>query len=433
MTKVKNNQRASTKKIGNKLRGIFIAAFLSTILTSATFAQNKTEYEKVIAAIVEAINNQAPEELDRFLAPDFEMAGHGAPTANRILYVMIRQLNDEVQDFKRVSKTESEGRLTLVYNFTYSRLGERTKIFVFDEDNLLIQMELSEARVYVNIGTDREFTISEQEVITIPIEIRNGIPLAKATVNGKSKTFIIDTGAPWVILNNRYFRNNEDDRESLSEISDVHATHSGGLDVFQVQEFDFFGIRVEESSFVTKNLTHLEEGLDTRIYGLIGYQELRNHDLLFDYANNTLTLILPSATEKYLETRFKQSQIERIPIEMRNHIPIMRGTIGNHEFNIGFDSGASVNLLHKEFLPLIEGHISTMETMDIRGAVATRSAKRGDIDKLSIGNQVFQSTSTVFMDISHLNSEKDGLIGYEILSRQKVLLSYQSRQLIFID
>ena len=429
MTKIKNNP---------KLKSIFLALFLSKILLSATFAQNKTDYEKVIAAIVEAINNQAPEQLERFLAPDFEMAGHRTPVANRLLPVMIRQLNEEVQDFKRVSRTESDGRLTLVYNFVYSRLGERTATFVFNENNLLIQAELLEARVYVKRGDSNEFTISEQEIITIPIEIRNGMPLAKATVNGESKTFIIDTGASVIILNSRYFRNDDDDRTALSEISDVHATHSGGLDVFQVQEFDFFGIRIEESSFATKNLAHLEQSLDTRIYGLIGYEVLRNHDLLFDHANNTLTLILPSATEKYLATRFQQSQIERIPIEMRNHIPVMRGTIGNHEFNIGFDSGAQGNLLNEEFLSLIEGHVSTMETIDVSGIVAIGSAQRGDIDKLSIGNKVFQNTSTIFMDMSHMNTEDstiqlDGLIGYEILSRQRVLLSYQSRELIFID
>ena len=48
-----------------------------------------------------------------------------------------------------------------------------------------------------------------------------------------------------------------------------------------------------------------------------------------------------------------------------------------------------------------------------------------------------QNIVTSFSDISHLNSrwenKIDGLIGYEILSRQKTLVSVHSKKVVFIQ
>lgn len=64
-------------------------------------------------------------------------------------------------------------------------------------------------------------------------------------------------------------------------------------------------------------------------------------------------------------------------------------------------------------------------------------SKNGDIKSLNIGKKRFKHLPTVFSDISHLNArwtnKIDGLLGYEILSRQKLIMSINNKKLIFIE
>ncbi|MDR3287292.1 MAG: hypothetical protein LBT27_07610, partial [Prevotellaceae bacterium] len=75
---------------------------------------------------------------------------------------------------------------------------------------------------------------------------------------------------------------------------------------------------------------------------------------------------------------------------------------------------------------------------DLSGAgKSKKDVTAGKINELTIGDKKFQKVLTVFNDMNHLsmgyNLQLDGLIGYEILSKQKTLLSYQHKKLIFIE
>ena len=63
--------------------------------------------------------------------------------------------------------------------------------------------------------------------------------------------------------------------------------------------------------------------------------------------------------------------------------------------------------------------------------------EKGLLKKVIIGGKRFKNTKTVFSDISHLNNgyklKLDGLMGYELLSKQKTLISYRRKEMIFIE
>ncbi|MCL2041304.1 MAG: pepsin/retropepsin-like aspartic protease family protein [Bacteroidales bacterium] len=277
-----------------------------------------------------------------------------------------------------------------------------------------------------------EYEKSEQQIITIPIQIQSEIPTTKATLNGESKTFIIDSGSPSLVLNGKYFKNEYDDISVMSNISAWGVNSSVSMNIVQIEDFDFYGIKIKENKVTTMDIAHLEQGLDTEIYGLIGYDVYKDYDMLFDYTNNTLTLIQPNVTKNYLETNYKQSKIETLPIEMWKHIPIVKGKIGKMDFNFGIDCGAEANLLDKKFLNSVKEHVLMLENDTLFGVGEAKIVESGTIKELTIGNKNFQNTLTVFNDMIPLK-QLDGLIGYEILSKQKMLLSFQNRFLLFID
>lgn len=65
-----------------------------------------------------------------------------------------------------------------------------------------------------------------------------------------------------------------------------------------------------------------------------------------------------------------------------------------------------------------------------------KEVTKGLIKKTIIGKYKFKNMATVFSSISHLNKgykiNIDGLMGYELLSKQKTLISYKRKELMFI-
>ena len=433
---IKKNKTFEFRGFRGRLKSVFIISLLWVTLLNETFAQRNVECEKIVVETVEAINNKTPEHLEKYLAPDFTFSGQKPPLASLVLNQLVKQLNDEVADYQKISETENNGELTLVYEFTYAKnFGQRTTTFVFNKDNQIAQLDLFTIQVKT-MSDETQVEKGTQEIITIPIQIRNKIPTTKATVNGESRTFIIDNGSPRLILNSKYLESKNDSARSISSVQGVNSSISN-MDIVQMKDFDFYGIKIKESDVLAMDISHLEQELETEIYGLIGYEVYKDYDMLFDYANNTLTLIKPDATKSYLETNYKRRKIETLPIEMLGHIPTVKGKIGKLELNFGVDCGAGGNLLDYKFLNSLKKRVSMLENIDLAGAGETKNVQSGKIKNLTIGKKKFKNTLFVFNDMSHLNSaynlQLDGLVGYEILSNQRILLSFQNRQLLFID
>ena len=185
------------------------------------------------------------------------------------------------------------------------------------------------------------------------------------------------------------------------------------------------------------DLSHLLE--KEEIYGLIGYQTIKDYDWLFDYANKTLTLIKPDKTDDYISKM--QYTTYEFPLKMASetsHIPFVEAKIGKTEVALGIDCGASVNLLDTALFDKLKNDLTNITTTELTGAsVQKAKVQEASVKSLTIGKILFENIPTVFKDMNHLNSQWenniDGLIGYEILSNQKTLVSIKNKKIIFIE
>lgn len=337
-----------------------------------------------------------------------------------------------------MSERHGGNTLTLVYSFTYSKLGERTTTFVFNDENKIKSLELLKATVK---QADKEFKFEKPQakVITVPITLtKNNMIVTQAAINGEKHNFIIDSGCSILYLNSKYFRGNGDEEGArMSSSEDVNGKISGGQDVITADSFDFNGIRGNGMKVMTSDLSHLENG--TEVYGLIGYDVYKDYDLLFDYKHKTLTLIDPDYTETFLkECKY---EYEEVPFEMSKtmrHIPLIKAQIDTASLTLGIDCGAGNNLIDSKRWDEFENMLSRVKTTKLRGISNDEGSEVhvGKLKSLKIGGKTFRHTQTVFNNISHFNRNKDeridGLIGYEVLSRQKTILSYKNKKLIFM-
>lgn len=407
---------------------------IACLIGNSILAQDKKICEKIVGIAIEAVNNSSTNELKKHLASDFTCAGQNGIVAIKVMEQLVTQLNERISDVSKISEQHENGTLTLVYDFNYSKkLGHKNATFVFDTNNQLKQMDLLSVQIK-KVSTKTDFEASARDIISIPMEILDGLIIVTAKLDGFERKFILDSGAPTLYLNSRYFAN--DSIISISSAKGVNSSISG-QDAIRVKTFDFHGIKICNTDFVMSDLSHLLE--KEEIYGLIGYQTIKDYDWLFDYANKTLTLIKPDKTDDYISKM--QYTTYEIPLKMASetsHIPFVEAKIGKTEVALGIDCGASVNLLDTALFDKLKNDLNNITTTELTGAsVQKTKVQEASVKSLTIGKKLFENVPTVFNDMNHLNSQWenniDGLIGYEILSSQKTLVSIKNKKIIFIE
>lgn len=408
--------------------------FVALLCAFHAYSQDVTECRKVVNIAVDAVNNRSTDELKKYLASDFTCAGKSGAIAIKVMELLVTQLDEHISDIRKISEQQENGTLTLVYDFNYSKkLGHKNATFVFNANNQLKQLELLSIQVKT-LDRKTDFETPAQEIITVPMEIQDNMIVVTAKLNGIERTFIFDSGAQSLYLNSRYF--GKDTINSISGAKSVNSSISG-QDIIPIDSFDFYGIKTQNKDFVMSDLSHLLK--DEGIYGLIGYQVVKDYDWLFDYANKTLTLIKPDKTADYINKM--QYTTYEIPIQMTSetsHIPFVKGKIGMEEVSLGIDCGAAANLLDIALFDKLKNNLTDITTTELAGVSTQKTdVQKASVKSLALGKKLFENVSTVFNNMNHLNSrwenKIDGLIGYEILSKQKTIVSLRNKKIIFIQ
>ena len=409
--------------------------FVALLCAFHAYSQDVTECRKVVNIAVDAVNNRSTDELKKYLASDFTCAGKSGAIAIKVMELLVNQLNEHISDISEISEQQGNGTLTLVYDFNYSKkLGHKNATFVFNANNQLKQLELLSIQVKT-LDRKTDFETPAQEIITVPMEIRDNVIVVTAKLNGIERKFIFDSGATSLYLNSQYF--SKDTVNTISSGSKGVNSSISKQDIVHIDSFDFYGIKTQDKDFVMSDLSHLLK--DEGIYGLIGYQVVKDYDWLFDYANKTLTLIKPDKTADYINKM--QYTTYEIPIQMTSetsHIPFVKGKIGTEEVSLGIDCGAAANLLDIALFDKLKNNLTDITTTELAGVSTQKTdVQKASVKSLALGKKLFENVSTVFNNMNHLNSrwenKIDGLIGYEILSKQKTIVSLRNKKIIFIQ
>ncbi|MDT0691202.1 retroviral-like aspartic protease family protein [Salegentibacter sp. F188] len=406
-----------------------------TICFQSISSQEVNQYEEIVARTFEAVDKGNPAELMTFLSEDFTIAGYSGEIARKILHRLVSQIGETIKDYKEKKRTENENVVELVYSVEFEKMGRKESVFTFNREHQLIGLELFKMEVKVLEEGETKINMPSKKIIEIPFEKARGLVVIKALLNGRERKFLLDTGSPRVVLNSKYGLPEDIKHETISSTKDVNGSNISGMNIKKIENLDFGGIELNDQKVVTMDLTHLEESLKMDLSGIIGYELIKDYDIVFDYENLILTLIDPEFFETYREDHLKEMSFIKAPLKMRGHIPVLEVQIGTGLFNFGVDSGAESNLIDNNLFSSLKEHLSKIHVDNlIGGGRNSAQVKNGVLEKMSINNKHFQDLNTVFTDITHLNKDKEreiqGLIGYPILSRQRTIISFRREEIL---
>ncbi len=260
----------------------------------------------------------------------------------------------------------------------------------------------------------------------IPFEIAGGMFVVRASVDGKSGNFVLDTGAPGIVLNSE---------DLASKNSCKAASVSGAMTVgeVEVKNFQLGGIIKKRAQGHALNVQHLEAACGMDIMGLIGYDVLRNYELLFDFPNKKIQAYKTGKARKDQMTK----PLLSLPFTLCGHVPVIVARVGNKRVFLGLDSGAEVNLLDKKFYDAFSpGELLNSKSELLTGIDnATQEVMAADVPDTKIKGAVLPNMRYVFTDLSRLRQDfdapLDGLLGVPFF-RDKVISIDYGRKRIYL-
>ncbi len=270
------------------------------------------------------------------------------------------------------------------------------------------------------------------DAVIIPFTPLGGLIMLKAKVNGEEGNFILDTGANGLVLNDRYFQPDRllRDVEGVGLSGQTSRLGVKRTDAFDLDELQFPNARAE-----TIDLSQLETRKRRRILGLIGYDLLKEFEIMFDYRQRFLTFSRVDKNGDQLialpHTVFK---IDSVDFELGHHIPVIEVKVGGRKKRMAIDTGAEYNLLHVKRSRKLMKHFKILSTLDITGT-GQRSveALAGKLYRVVLKERYkCGGMSTVITNLKELESiyhtKLDGILGYEFLAPWLFSINYRKER-----
>ena len=256
------------------------------------------------------------------------------------------------------------------------------------------------------------------------ITLKRGFILSEAFVNGQKGIFIIDTGAPYLVLNS-----NQIISDTSTPIQEG-ASNTTAIRETAVKHFQWAGIERKNIEALSLDISHLEDVLRLPIAGLIGFNVIKNHELVIDY-ELSLVQLFKSKKSNHLDA------IE-IPFSLDEHLPVIEATIGDNKLKLGLDTGSEVNLLDENWST--ENNLLFHESghHEVRGLdKKIKKARVATINITTIAGQDIDAMNYLLTPLSRkcqkFNIKIDGLLGHPFFRKGKFAINYKKEKTLFLS
>lgn len=247
--------------------------------------------------------------------------------------------------------------------------------------------------------------------------------------------FILDTGAPGLVLNITYFRDyvavgdNEEQAGIGGVVADVKKT--------QIRNFTFNCVTTKLVPADLVNLGHIENARGIKIFGLIGFSLLSKFEVIIDYENSLLYLyrITKKRNEESRCFLLKDtSAYSTVPIEIVNNKIVTRATLAGKKLRLVIDTGAESNVLDSRLPNKIFENVEILKRIQLTGTSDKKvEALYGNLNNFNIGNQ---PTGTLPVIITNLEKTClsditciDGILGFDFLSLHKIGFNFVNNKM----
>ncbi len=255
-----------------------------------------------------------------------------------------------------------------------------------------------------------------------PFNFARNLIFFNASVDGNPGKYILDTGAPTLLLNNRGVVGTNQQSSGQAAGGDV------ALAAQRIESFEMGGRSLGKHWALALDLRSMESRTGKRIDGYVGHEFLRGGEVRINFPARKFQLLRSNRFPHH----GGQSPHTILRFEYIDHLPVITVKVGKRKLRFAVDTGAGTNLIDEKYRKLT---LPTGGRMNIQGL----DGGNADHDIVSLAGLPCQEETTttnfVVMDLSHLQAVGQppiaGILGSVYLANHVVGIDYRRRKLYF--
>lgn len=282
------------------------------------------------------------------------------------------------------------------------------------------EISITQSISFVDPKPEGDFT-----KLTIPLKRVQNLFFIEAKVDTLVGNFILDTGAPNLVLNKTYFN-----QWRVAEGVASFGITGGGNQVYY-KHLD--SLVIDKLSYQSLDadlvdLGHLENSRGIKILGLLGANLFFEMEMEIDMQNSVLYLYKLDKAGNRLEDIISLTPDLEVPIVIENNIMFMQATVGEKKLRFCLDTGAESNALNNNSSNKVLQHFALTGRTKLGGSgYQTMEVLNGVLDEIYISEYAFRDMPFILSDISYLQTvyatNLNGVIGYPFFAKGKVIIN----------
>lgn len=258
----------------------------------------------------------------------------------------------------------------------------------------------------------------------IPLKIIHGLPFVKANLNGVSGNFMLDTGAPLLVVN-------QPNVLEHSTIAAASFSSNFNVGVLKIKNFAWANLQRKGLEALALDAQHLENFTGMPIAGLVGYDLIKAYEIYIDYPDQQLLLLPPGKNKLHVAAK----PLLTLDLTLQDHLPVVMVEVNGQMLRLGLDTGAGINLIDKHLQADLSINLEAFLGEELVKSIdqsdhlrATLVIENTSLNKLQLGSMKY-----LFSDLTHLESTTslkiDGLLGAPFFEKVKCSIDYPNRKL----
>ena len=276
---------------------------------------------------------------------------------------------------------------------------------------------------------------TESADFVLPFSRVGNLMLIKAKADTVEGSFILDTGAPGLILNMTYFRNYPV-TESYADGGGITGTVDG-YGHTKVKKLSFGSVSYHNVEADRINLGHIENSKGLKIFGLLGVQLFKQFIMIIDYENSEIHLhhVSKKDGKNYEHPMLSDTAAYSIfPIDILHNKILTYGKVGTKKLTFLVDTGAESNVLDSRLPENVLDNVNITRRMLLNGAGNKKvDALYGDMSNLSIGSRDIKTLPVLVTNLAKMCFAYDkcinGMLGFDFLSMHKIGFNFVKRRM----
>jgi len=270
----------------------------------------------------------------------------------------------------------------------------------------------------------------------VPFNRIGNLIVVKAKADSIEGNFILDTGAPGLVLNITYFR----DYPMVSHHDGEERTITGGTNGIQqttIKEFSLGTLQYFRTEADLTNLGQVENAKGIKVLGLLGVALFKQCEMIIDFEKNLIYLhrIGKKEATSYKSEFLRDTSLYRVfSIDLKDNRMITTTEIEGKKIKLAIDCAAESNILDSRLPNKVFQNITITRRVKLTGAGDKKiDAFYGNLANMKIGNLDVSNLPVTITNLEFtcfsFGGCVDGVLGFDFLSLHKIGFNFVNRKM----